>query len=210
MLPEIATRAKSRIRERGKRMKNQEYVEYVNSHVEEIAAYVDMCFERSKEFIREKLMREIYKYLSPIPEHFIWKSDNDPYDHSGVLEEDGLVSLDQTIMEFLQKEYTGSKEATYISGMGWRYNTYEDDLSYYTLEMASNIMTPAIRRCIERQFDVTFADDEFEKIHDSCRDFDEIYDNCIANEFFFGSLAVEFAGIGNIKLIELIRKLSTI
>lgn len=187
-------------------MDNSKYIDYVNTHVEEIAAYVDECFEQSKDSIKEKLIRLVRDYLSPVPIHYVIKNDHNPYDSSGILVEQGYVSLDQTVKEFLQNEYSGNKEATYTSGMGWNYNTYEDELHYDTMDIASNIMFSAICKYIEDQFHVSLSDEEFEDIVDSCGDFDEIYDNCIANEFFFGTSAVEFVGIENMLLKDIIKE----
>ena len=187
-------------------MDNSKYVDYVNSHIDEIAEYVNECFKQSKDFIRAKLIRQIRDYLSPIPIHYIEKDDNNPYDCSGALVEDGYISLNQTVTDFLQNEYSGNKEATYISGMGWSYNTYEDELHYYTIELAAEIMFPAIRRYIENGLNEVLSDDKFDTIKTSCGEFDEIYDNCIANEFFFCQPAIDFCGIGNIQLDNLIKK----
>lgn len=186
-------------------MDNSKYIEYVNSHIEEIAEYVDEHFEQAKDFIKAKLICQIRKYLSPVPVHYVQKYDNNPYDCSGILVESEYISLNQTVKEFLHNEYSGNKEATYVSGMGWSYNTYEDELHYLTIDIAASIMFPAIRRYIENQFDVTLSDDEFENIQFSCRKFDEIYDNCMASEFFFGYPAIEFVGIENIQLDEIIK-----
>lgn len=187
-------------------MDNSKYIDYVNSHVDEITAYVDKCFEQSKDFIKIKLIRLIRDYLSPIPIHYVIKNDYDPYDSSGILIEQGYVSLDQTVKEFLQNEYSGNKEATYTSGMGWDYNTYGHELHYETINIAADIMYSAICRYIEDQFHVSLSDEEIEDIHDSCEDFDRIYDNCIANEFFFGTPAVEFVGIENMLLKDIVKK----
>lgn len=187
-------------------MDNSRYIEYVNSHIEEISEYVDEHFEQAKDFIKAKLICQIRKYLSPISVHYDLKSDNDPYDCSGILVESGYISLNQTVKEFLQNEYSGIKEATYISGRSWSYNTYEDELHYYTIDIAANIMFPAIQRYIENQFDITISDDEFEDIQSSCGEFDEIYDNCMASDFFFGYPAIEFVGIENIQLNNIIKK----
>lgn len=67
-------------------------------------------------------------------------------------------------------------------------------------------MLSAIRRCIETEFSITLSDDEFEQIKVSCGDFDEIYDNCIAFNFFGAEAAVEFVGIENVKLIDIQKK----
>lgn len=189
-------------------MDNSRYINFVNSHVDKIAAYVNECFKQSKDSIKEKLICLIRDFLSPVPIHYAIKDNHSSYDDSGILVEQGSVSLDQTIKEFLQNEYSGNKEATYSSGMGWNYNTYEDELHYDTMDIASNIMFPAICKYIEDHFHVSLSDEEFEDIVDSCGDFDEIYDNCIANEFFFGTPAVEFVGIENMLLKDIVKKVN--
>lgn len=187
-------------------MDNSRYIDYVNTHVDEIAVYVDECFEQSKDSIKEKLICLIRDYLSPVPIHYVIKNDHNPYDSSGILVEQGYVSLDQTVKEFLEDEYSGNKEATYTSGMGWNYNTYEYELHYKTINIAADIMFPAICRYIEDHFHVSLSDEEFEDIVDSCGDFDRIYDNCVATDFFFGTPAVEFVGIENMLLKDIVEK----
>lgn len=184
-------------------MNNSKYVEFVNDNIEQIAEYVNQSFEQSKEFIRTKLIRLIRAYLADKPIHYIKEDDGNPYDCSGILVKDGYVSFDQTVIDFLQEEYTGDKEPTYISGMGWHYNTYADDLSYDTINIAYEIMLSAIRRYIENEFTVILSESEFDNIKTACRDFDDIYDICIAFDFFYGEPAVEFCGISDMKLSDL-------
>lgn len=186
------------------KMNNSKYVEYVNSHVEEIAKYVNDCFEESKDSIREELIEIISGYLTPIPTHYVHEDDDNPYDHSGVIVEDGDVSLDQTISDFLENEYSGNQEATFMSHMGWNYNTYGDELSDETIRIAGDIMFPAIKRYIEKHFNISLSDEEFEDIRFKC--FDSIYDECIASDFFFVAPAIEFVNIGNIKLTDIVEK----
>ena len=62
-------------------MDNSKCVEYVNSHVDEIAGYVNECFDQSKEFIKARLIRRIRDELSPTPVHYEIKYVYDPYDH---------------------------------------------------------------------------------------------------------------------------------
>ena len=179
-------------------------VEYVNSNTEYIASCVNNCFELSKESLKIELIEKIKEYLNPLPMHYVWKYDNNPYDNSGIIVEDGTINLNQTIIEFLENEYNGNKEATYMSGMGWRYNTYEDELQYCTIELAANIMFDIIKKCIESKFSINISDKEFEEIRESCGDFDRIYDDCMASDFFFVYPMIEFVEIGNIKLIDLL------
>ena len=64
-------------------------------------------------------------------------------------------------------------------------------------------MLSAIRRCIETEFSITLSDNEFEQIKVSCGEFDPIYDNCFASDFFWAEFAIEFVGIENIKLADI-------
>ncbi|MCR5746428.1 MAG: hypothetical protein K6G03_01860 [Lachnospiraceae bacterium] len=187
-------------------MKITEYIDYVNSNADSIARYVDECFERSRDFLRIKLIRMIKSYIEIIPIHYEWEYDDDPYDHSGILIENGFVSMDQSVSEFLDNEYTGQKSATYENGMGWSYDTYGDELSYYTLELGYDIMLSAISRSIEEKFSVTITTDELEDIRDNCNNFDDIYDSCLASDFFCYEPAVGFTGIGGMKLRNIIKR----
>lgn len=187
-------------------MNIQQYANYVNSHVEEIAQHVDVRFEKNKAQIKSKIIEKIKGYITSLPVHFELERDDNPFDCSGVLVEDGDIDLNQTVVDFLQYEYTGNKTATYMSGMGWSYDTYEDELSYFTLEMAYEIMLSTIREYIELHFCVKLSDDEFEDIKIACNDFDDIYTICIAYEFCAPLEAIEFIGIGDVELNSLVNE----
>lgn len=182
------------------------YAKYVYSNTESIVKLINNNFEKSKEFIKTKLINTLREFLDPIPKHYDWKVDNNPFDYSGVIVENGIIDLNQTILNFLNEEYTGNKVATYLSGMGWHYETYEDELQYTTMEIASNIMLTTIKDCIETEFSVKLSENEFEEIRDACLDFDDIYSDCKANDFFFSISAIQFVGIENIKLIDIIKE----
>lgn len=51
-------------------MNVQQYVNYVNSHVEEIAGCVDANFEKNRVQIKSKIVEEIKGYITPLPIHF--------------------------------------------------------------------------------------------------------------------------------------------
>ena len=184
--------------------KRRKYVKYIDDNIEDVANYVNNCFENSKESLKEKLINEIREYLEPLPIHYVLKPDDNPYDHSGVLVEDGYISLDQTIEEFLENEYTGTKRASYISGMGWIYDDYGEELSYYTLDLAADIYFPAMRKYLEDKFSVSLSEEEFDKIRVLCGDL--VYDNSIASDFFFTECAIKYVGIENLKLTDIIKK----
>ena len=189
-------------------MDNAKYVEYVNSYTDEISEYVNECFEQSKEFIKAKLIRIIRDKITPIPVHYEWENgyEDNPYDHSGTLVENGYISLDLTVRNFLENEYSGNRKATFVSGHGWDYFTYEDEISNDTLDIASDIMLSAIRRHIENHFGENLSDDDLSNIRDSCGEFDEIYDNCKACDFFWAVGAAEFIGIENLQLKDIVKK----
>lgn len=181
-----------------------DYTTFINSHTQEFALEVNRQFELSKNNIKEKLLSIIKTYIDPIPKHYKWEDDNwEPYDYSGIIVEDGLISLDQTVSEFLENEYSGNKDATYESECGWYYRRYGDELSYETSNIAYEIMMNAIKEFLEKSFTTTISEDELETIKESCNEFDEIYDSCIAYEFFSYEPAIEFVNIGNIKLSKL-------
>ena len=91
------------------------YIEYVDSNTEKIASYVNSCFEQSKDFIRAKLIREIRGYIIPPPVHYVWEYDGNPYDCSGIIVENGVIDLNQTVKEFLENEYSGNQEPTFTN-----------------------------------------------------------------------------------------------
>ena len=67
-------------------------------------------------------------------------------------------------------------------------------------------MHSAIQSFIEKEFGVKLSDDEFERIRESCGEFDPIYDNCFASDFFWAEFAIEFVSIENVKLTSLLEK----
>lgn len=173
----------------------------ISGHIEQIANKVNEQFNNSKELIRGKILNKIKGYITPLPIHYEWQNDDCPYDHSGKLIENGIINLNQTITEFLENEYTGGTEATYISGNGLRYNTFGDDLSNFTLKMGGEILYNTTRQYLEDFFGQSIPDEIFDNIMDEYHD--EIYDNCLASDFFSYEAAIEFVGIGNIKLTQL-------
>lgn len=191
---------------RKKYMENSLYVDFINSHIDEIANYVNEKFDLLKDDFRDKIINKIKGYLDPLPAHYDLEDDGCPYDKSGVINEKGSISLNQTVSNFLEEEYTGSYEATYISGMGTSYNTYGDELHGDIIDIADEIMLLAIQKFVESYFGTEFTGAKFEEIKQSCGDFQDIYDSCIAADFFFWQSAIEFVDIGDMKLFDIVKK----
>ena len=179
-------------------------IEYINNNYEEIVNAVDTQFTVTKEFITAKILCEVRKYITPIPEHFVWENDGCPYDYSGIIRVDGVVDLNQTLYEFLENELTGAKKATYISNYGFHYTTYGDILSYFTLEIAEYILQKTTKQYLEEKLDVCLSEQEFQDVMDDCHDI--IYDECIASDFFLWEGAIEFLNIGERSLISIAKK----
>ena len=164
-------------------------------------------FLAQKDVIREQLLESLAAMLNPIPTHYEWRSNDCPYDYSGELYEDGKVSLEQTVSEFLESKYTGASRATYVSHYGLSYNTYGDSLSDDTLEIGCSIMTDGIKDFVQRNAGIPcerFSREEFFDIKTECNEFDPIYDECRASDFFWATAAVEFAGIDKMTLKEVL------
>ena len=68
------------------------------------------------------------------------------------------------------------------------------------------IMFSAIRRHIENHFGENLSDDELEDIRESCSDFDDIYVDCKAYDFFCSMGAAEFVGIEDMQLKDIVKK----
>lgn len=187
-------------------MEYEQYAEYVANNTGMFAEEVNKSFKRSKDLIKGRILNEIRKILTPIPEHFEWCRGECRYDSSGYLKGKGLISLNQTLYDFLNNEYTGASRPTYESGRGLDYCTYGDDLSEFTLELAGNYMRQTIKSIIESKFNISLTEDDILTIGEGCDDYDRIYDECIANKFFSWDGAVEFCGIGDIQLSDIISK----
>lgn len=185
----------------------QQCIDYIKQNEDEIAEYVNSLFLAQKDVIREQLLESLAAMLNPIPTHYEWRSNDCPYDYSGELYEDGKVSLEQTVSEFLESEYTGASRATYVSHYGLSYNTYGDSLSDNTLEIGCSIMTDGIKDFVQRNAGIPcerFSREEFFDIKTECNEFDPIYDECRASDFFWATAAVEFAGIDKMTLKEVL------
>ncbi len=184
----------------------KKYIDYIEANYMEMAKNVNKQFELSKEFIRASIIREIREYLTPIPVHYEWKLDDCPYDYSGIIIQDGYVSLNQTVTSFLENEYTGDKEATYESGRGFNYLTYGDELGYFTMSIAGEILYSSVKNQLEQKFNTDISDELFEEVMDYSHD--AVYDYCLASDFFSSDGAIEFVCIGDMTLRHIVNKKS--
>lgn len=179
-------------------------IENIKDHTVEIAKKINEQFELEKDSIKKQLLDEIKGYITPVPSHYEWTRGDCPYDDSGEIYVDGLVSLDQTIADFLENEYTGEKEATYQSRHGFYYECYGDQISYLLKEIKENIVQKTVKKYVEELFGEEISEDDLFRIFEEY--YSEIYAESIAFDFDFYGDAVKFTGIQNMKLSELVEK----
>lgn len=181
-------------------MVGTEISEYIISHTNEIAEYADKCLYEKKDLMRVQILEIIKGYLSGNPIHFEWKNNDNPYDKSGIIVENGKISLDQSVIHFLENEYSGNKEPSYESGMGWIYNTYGDELRYEIAQIIGYIVSEVIRKYIEEHFSITISDKEFLDIEDSCDGFNDIFGTSVLEKFLHYDYTIMYVGIGDLLL----------
>ena len=179
-------------------------LEIIKDHTEEIAKKINEQFELEKDSIKEQLLEEIKGYITPVPRHYKWTRGDCPYDDSGEIYVDGLASLDQTIAEFLENEYTGQTRATYCSHRGLDYVTYGEWMSDLLTEIKENVVQKTVKKCMEELFGEEISEDDLVGVLEEY--YSEIYDDSMAFDFDWGESAIEFVGIQNMKLSELVEK----
>lgn len=180
------------------------YLDFIDEHFDDIVKYVNTYFDNQKEDIKLELIRELKSYLDPMPVHYEWESDDCPWDYSGIIKEDGIISEDITVREFLEEEYTGNKTATYCSGYGFSYDRYEEKLSHKTMEIQGKLLVKAVKLYIEQNMNCNISKDDMESLIDITSWFDDIYGDSVAGDFFFSPTIAEYVGISEMTLKQII------
>lgn len=180
-----------------------QYAEYVNSHTEEIAKKVTDAFEEQQEFLKASVLSYVKEhYLTPLPAHKEWI---DTEGCGELLADFGLISINQTLGEFLN-EYTGKSTPVTKSKNDLYWEDYGDALSEdYVIDLGKNLMMSVIRKELEEKFG-TVSDKEFEELKNASDMFDDIFDFTPPYEFNCAENALEYLGIADIPLRQLVDK----
>lgn len=173
----------------------------IETDCKQISTLVNSRFEECREYMKTKILSRIREMLTPIPPHYVWRHAGCPYDSSGVLDKDGYVSLNQTVSQFLENEYAGYNEATYISGCGLHWCSWGDDLENDIRNISWLLMLRVISEYLSEKLGRAVTAEEI-----SFADTDPVYDLCYASDFFSYEPAIEFIGIGDIFLSTLLKK----
>ena len=180
------------------------YCEYIDNSLDYICKAVNEKFEETKDFSRQHFIKIIADMVDKDTIHYEWEPNPyEPWDSSGELVPSGFIQLDQTVDSFLDNEYTGQWMPTYESGCGKRYETFGDRLSFDTQEYSETIMRTVVRRVLEEAFSETMDDDIFDDVMGEKHD--DIYDMALTTDFFFWENMTEYYGIGQYRLMRIIR-----
>ena len=171
----------------------EKYLRYIEDNLDEVTEKVTRIFDERKKGLAATL-RGMLRDAVSCATHYEWRRGDCPYDTSGELKDCGDIDLNISIADFLEEEYTGDAKATYVSGHGLEYETYQDSLTNDTITFCENVLRDAVMICLQEAFpedEVTERDTE-EVIYE-CHD--DIYDNCPAERFWPCSGALEYCGI---------------
>lgn len=166
---------------------------------------VEEFFETNDDCILKFLsaILKIKYFDSGIPKHYTWVRGDCCYDYSGELKEDGIIDISISLYQFLEDEYTGASEATFISGCGLRYENYDNELGYYSRDISSYIINEVVHGLIDGLgYEITEDIEEhiywhaFDIVHD------EIYDNTKAQSCFMPTMYLSEDYMKNISLLE--------
>ena len=106
----------------------EKYLGYIEDSLDEVAEKVTRIFDERKKGLAATLCGMLRDAAS-CATHYEWRRGDCPYDTSGELKDCGDIDLNISIADFLEEEYTGGTKATYVSGHGFSYETYQDSLT---------------------------------------------------------------------------------
>lgn len=171
----------------------EKYLGYIEDSLDEVAEKVTRIFDERKKGLAATLCGMLRDAAS-CATHYEWRRGDCPYDTSGELKDCGDIDLNISIADFLEEEYTGGTKATYVSGHGLSYETYQDSLTNDTITLCENVLRDAVRICLQEAFpEDEVSERDAEEVIYECHD--DIYDNCPAESFWPCSGALEYCGI---------------
>lgn len=185
----------------------EKYVNYISEHMKELSDEIEKAFEDKKDTFKKAFIEEIKDALIPVPVHYRWVDDGCPYDHSGELIEDGLIDLDQTLIEFLLFEYSGYKTPTFDSGCGFRYDYYHELIDRYTFDLSFHFTTDIMRNRLNEVFNDNIDEDYIYDILDKADEFMfEIRLSSHAFEYELSEETAQIYGLSDTTLSDILKE----
>ena len=177
---------------------------YIVQNLGDIIKYINSQLPDMHSYIAKRVLGEIRSYLSPLPTHYRWEIDEAvTWDRSGRIEQDGLISLNQTVITFLEEEYTGNSIATYESGRGLDYMTYRDKLDDFVRYLGAELKIALTARYIENNTGIVLEDKDYTTVSDCISDNDD-FDEDLDIDFFFCLHVMRILGINDVLLGDLV------
>ena len=176
--------------------------DYIEENTDTLITVVNNYFEKKKPDIQRKAIRDVRRYLNPIPYHYEWKQNNDPCNWICAPVKKDPVPFNTTVEDFL-REYSGHKYPTYTDRQEWRYSSYYDELFEEYLTLGGRLMSTGIRMFLQNEFGIPISDNRFFEIRMLLEnDLDEIYDNSTASDFC--GFPDQIVGINNWSLLQIL------
>ena len=126
---------------------DEKYWEVISSNEDRIIKEINAECDLHKDEIISLVKKIIRRYFGDgMPDHYEWRDDGCTYDISGYIVKTDKVNSNTTIKDFLENEYTGDREPTYESGMGFYHTRYCDGLDdnseirSFIYELAYNVL----------------------------------------------------------------------
>jgi len=162
------------------------YKENINNYIQLVSNWFAYSILNNKKYVLDNS-------LDPI------------WDHSGRLvstHESFDLNDYENFGDFLENEYTGDSIASFTSGCGLYYTTYDEPLDYLTLEWLDTLIKPIINDLIKNRnkYLVQWVTEEKNDIIASLEDIDSIIE-----EIYDDDLMADFIYIYSLRLIERLR-----
>ena len=162
------------------------YKENINNYIQLVSNWFAYSILNNKKYVLDNS-------LDPI------------WDHSGRLvstHESFVLNDYENFGEFLENEYTGDSIASFTSGCGLYYTTYDEPLDYLTLEWLNTLVKPIINDLIKNKnkYLLEWIVGEKRDIISGLEDIDSIIE-----EIYDDDLMADFIYTYSLKLIERLR-----
>ena len=168
---------------------DQMIADYITRHAKEIAEEVNKNFDKQKLQIRDSIIESIRS---------IMRANKTCLD---IIQNDESEDQNITIGEFFSYEYSAYQEYICHNSV---WSDFNEELSYDTLEIGWNIMVKTIKNAIQKKFNISLSDERLDEVKFLCYDFDDVYTECRDFDFFCAEPVIEFAGIKDWPLFNLL------
>ena len=165
----------------------KEKAEKLMENDSDVIQKIEDLFESKKQDVADIILNEISAIYADRPLHYRWKRGGIPWDSSGELVEDGILSDNISLLDFLE-EYTGGWIPTYVSGQGKIYEDYDYEISSETQEAGEKIMAEVLQKYIPDNC----SKDEIWYFNDLIHD--HFYDETPTSSFFSTRGTIDYLG----------------